>query len=189
MDANIEAALGTGYVGKIRFRSPGSQIQYYPQQYQVIKKLIADGKITTRSAPSGGSTSYDHIDNSIKIERGLPQQQLYPLIVHEITHAIQDWTDTKSTVGFYEADAYIAQQVVLAGFDKKYAEGSNPTSQAASMVLNGTAIASNESWRTAYNECVKLVLAQRRYSKQKKNADRNEGSGEKADFVAAKLSM
>jgi hypothetical protein len=160
--------LGIANTGKIEFTSPGSKLAYNTNQYLTIKSMVYDGDIPLYQAAVGsfrnnplinfklGGTytsdtnkliyydAYDQIENAITL-------------VHETTHAIQDWLDVTSTVRFFEADAYIAGAVTAVALKQKrsYFPKASPYipafDKAAPLVVKGKAKDPNDkTWTAAY---------------------------------------
>jgi hypothetical protein len=85
-------------------------------------------------------------------------------IVHEVTHAIQDWEDVASLLHDEEADAHIAETVAHHSL-----QGTFPTSDrvlfkdeaaaAARFVIAKQADQSNKDWIKAYQDLVKVVAS------------------------------
>src|SRR5207302_745411 len=101
-------ALGGALTTRIQFVGPYTNIQYSPAHYAVIAKLIDIGEIKIKAAPFGsaslmkdlglesGEAVYHSISNNIYVQEFMDETGgavLTWLIVHEATHAIQDWLD------------------------------------------------------------------------------------------------
>jgi hypothetical protein len=189
--ANVTAALGTDYVGKVNFKSPETKVLYQPNYYAVIKKLIDDMDILVfrlhaaelnESAGLGGGF-YRSGSEAVFLYEGMPLKNEIPLIVHEVTHSIQDWLDINSKVKYIEADAYIAQAVVCHLLGRKFEEDSEkplPVAffHAAPMVLEGDGNMNNPHWRPAYLEVVKAVGKHHIYQHKKDDPRKFKKKGE-----------
>lgn len=100
--------------------NPQTGHAYNPGQFRGISELMRDGKIglfhVRPPSPYGGA--YDRVKNLIVLVSptdlsgpGSWTVHMESVLVHEATHAIQDWSNQASTVGSNEADAFIAQAV------------------------------------------------------------------------------
>jgi hypothetical protein len=149
----------------ILFVSPGSRIGYGAHQYMVIAQLIRDRKILVYKADIGqlqnltairGRYQTDSNKLYLYIDQGDPKFK--PTVVHEATHAIQDWLDVPMRNHFSEADAWIAQMSVTddRDFDDKFVD----TAFAASRIVRDRkAILTNKDWQKAYDAAVKAYDA------------------------------
>ncbi|MBV8225325.1 MAG: hypothetical protein JO232_09070 [Verrucomicrobia bacterium] len=109
-------------------------------------------------------------------------------LVHEGTHVIQDWEDVTSLAHHNEADAFIAQTVVDLTL---YPDAPNnddgdvgeAASAAAKMVLDRTAIDSNQAWQTAYKNVVKAVGHRyKKYGQRDNKVEDGEGASERTKY-------
>jgi hypothetical protein len=80
------------------------------------------------------------------------------IVVHEATHAIQDWKDVDSSRHTSEADAFIAGAAFSLASGDPFPQDQNERipATAARLVLNNRAGAHQE-WRTAYLNVVELM--------------------------------
>jgi hypothetical protein len=163
----VYTALGQGVVGKIRFKSPGTGLTYAPFDYLAIANLMAEKKIAVFESKVGMLTLfassrgyYTSTKNQLIFHEFRNPDKRTALIVHEVTHAIQDWKDVRSRRRFIEADAFIAEAVVT-----RTQRGSSPQSDpntaiieaAAEKVMNGQVDARNQDWNAAYTAVVNLM--------------------------------
>jgi hypothetical protein len=164
-------SLDMGSVGRINFESPGTAILYSPIDYPSIQQLLRDGDIKAyrledsglNIGVGGGSMYYRSDLNQLVFPSGVNPTQKVGLIVHEATHAIQDWRDVPHKRMFGEADAYIAQAVAMAAHGVKHPEERHPARvafdvKAAHLVVRGEANRSNHTWVDAYKAVVKAYV-------------------------------
>lgn len=151
-------------------KGAGTKIFYRPSHYQAIGKLVRDREIQVyRQRDSGlqvkitGATAeYDSDQDNIVLGDGTPPAEEANTIVHEVTHAIQDWLDIATIDKYLEADAYIAgavnDKVIGTARDKS---GKHPLdvawNVAAPLVLDGTARTEKDAWLKAYDAVVAAV--------------------------------
>jgi hypothetical protein len=167
----VTNALGAGMTGKIAFKSPGSNFSYLPGHYQAIQDLIAKSKIFVLEV------RMHHLDTFAKIttagEYHSDANHLYMfagrtpavnamMIVHEATHAIQDWQDIPAKNKHAEADAFIAGAIAdLAQGGTATAANPGPiltpAMEAAKLVVAGKANGSDKAWTDAYAAVLKGV--------------------------------
>lgn len=187
----ITAALGTNYVGKVNFKSPETKILYQPNYYAVIKKLIDDMDILVfrlvaaelNESAGLGSGLYRSDGEALFLYEGMPVHAEIPLIVHEVTHSIQDWLDINSKVKYIEADAYIAQAVVCHALGRSFKKDSEHPLHVAffhavPIVLEGGGNPNNQHWRPAYLEVVKAVSKHHLYKEKKDQPRKFKKKGE-----------
>ena len=163
----VYTALGQGVVSKIRFKSPGTGVTYAPFDYLAIANLMKEKKIAVYESKVGGLTLfassrgyYTSTKNQLVFHEFRNPDKRTALIVHEVTHAIQDWRDIRSRRRFTEADAFIAEAVVT-----RTQRGNSPQSDqntatveaAAEKVMNGLVNERSEDWNDAYTAVVKLM--------------------------------
>jgi hypothetical protein len=185
-------AVMTSNTGKIKFTSPGTRITYSPDQYLAIAQLVADGKITVfdvdAAALNSLSGTYESGIDRLIIYKGFGPSLMKWTIVHEVTHAIQDWQDIVSKVKFTEADAFIAAAMTGVGANGVIAPDAviefPEEKAAAGLVFDGKAVLSNKDWTKAYAAVVKAVEKSGRYSRIKnrpfKPSKDERGKNEKA---------
>jgi hypothetical protein len=185
-----------GVVGKITFWSPGSGLTYTPLLYAAIKELIARQQIWVYEVAAGALRPYLNLGgeyrsdiNRLIVYTGPAPVEMNILIVHECTHAIQDWLDlTNLHKEHAEADAYIAQTVAAHAQGQTKSTMDPPigdvVDEAAKVVIDGKANAGGDSeWISAYYKVVEAVLkdptfAYLKHAKQKKAIFRTTQEGE-----------
>ncbi|RXH26792.1 hypothetical protein XH99_18665 [Bradyrhizobium nanningense] len=161
----IDAALGMANVGKIHFTSPGTGMTYAPDLYNAIRGLIYAGKIRVFEADAAllltRLGNYRGDLNRIVLYKGAAPAARAEMIVHEVTHAIQDWRNLDSTVKFIEADAYIAGAVAALGANPDYSflEYKAEQTAAKELILDGSAARMDRAWTEAYANLVKRIEA------------------------------
>lgn len=170
--ANVYAAIALKNTGKIKFQSPGSGHTYDPVQYQAIAEIIKDGKIDIvlvderqlLERTQGPNGAYFATNNQLVLMKNKQGTYYDPvLIVHELTHAIQDFYDVNSIVKNVEADAYIAAAISVYGPKKT----PKAMFDAAKHVIDGTATPTNDAWIKAYGAVVSLVESDPTYAARK----------------------
>lgn len=143
------------------FASPGTKVNYAPHHYVGIAELAKQRKINVYQAQMsdlGVLTSIEGIyysDRNILIVYDKPGTARFTaVVVHETTHAVQDWLDVKTQRRFSEADAYIAQAATM---DTPMFSGdlSATAFRASRFILNRRALVSNKDWTDAYGKVVK----------------------------------
>jgi hypothetical protein len=170
--APIFQALGHDVVSPIIFKSPGTLITYSPSKYLAIKLLIMDNKIKVFQVKGGTRKIIDAVAHYNLATNALVLQTIDPAhadtrvstIVHECTHAIQDWSDADALAKQEEADAYIAATIVTLRSGKqhiiKVLDDDWPSfTKAARCVLSGRAAANDQEWLAAYDDVVSTVEA------------------------------
>jgi hypothetical protein len=167
----VSSALGAGMTGKIAFKSPGTNFSYVPGHYQAIQQLISQSKIVVLEIrlygleiiariTTGGE--YHSDANRLYIFAGKTPPETAMMIVHEATHAIQDWQDVAAKNKYIEADAYIAGAVA------DLAQGGNvvaaqtgliypAATSAAKLVLAGRGNPADPAWDHCYKAVVEGV--------------------------------
>jgi hypothetical protein len=122
-------ALSDDIVNGLNFRNPISNVQYTSLEFETVRQLIARNHIKVyeyevlagANAEAVGKTSaggfYEWTDNKLKIRvPGDPWWRTHAsarasyrdTVVHESTHALQDWKNNKMNYAAVEADAYVA---------------------------------------------------------------------------------
>lgn len=163
----------TTSVSRISWVSPGSKFGYFALQYTAIVELIKDKKIGLIEEMDGGLVnasgaalnfgSYGLQSNSLRVANSPSDASKRSTIVHELTHAIQDWYDLDINILAAETDAAICGAVAehasgqraqkgIVLFDKAFA--------AAAFVFQNKTAAGHTPWTDAYTaveEQVKLV--------------------------------
>lgn len=115
----VRRALSIRIVADIHFVSPLTSVPYTPEHYLSILRLIEKGRIQVTKVDLGiwpemigqDHGFYDLQPNHLYLFSGFTWQQELNTIVHEVTHAIQDWQDKVAVSQYMEADAYLAAAV------------------------------------------------------------------------------
>jgi hypothetical protein len=195
----IERAVDPVGLINVDFVSPLTHIHYSPAYYQVIKQLIRNGDIKVFMVKDAGLRLFANLDNGtyesstnrLFIYDRLNNDQQRNVVVHEMTHAIQDWLDIGGMAHkFAEADAHICGGVM------SRTRGQNPFAkkspaeeafEAAKFVIDGTATPSNKAWTTAYDKVVKVINKMPVYKKTNSKAvDNIENGNGDPKFVSEK---
>lgn len=157
--APINHSLAIG--SKISFSSPGSKINYAPHDYVAIAELVKKKKIMVFQANMSDlfvltkdDGEYRSDFNMLIVYDKTDNAAFTSTIVHESTHAIQDWLDIGMLRHFAEADAYIAGFSTL---EKQQFAGdlADAAFRASRFVIDRNAQASNKAWQKAYADVVK----------------------------------
>lgn len=158
----VAALLDIALVQGIRFHSPGTNIQFEPNYYFAMSEMLANGEIEIYAVQDGGLVS-EFLETGAAYRSDLDRMFVFAnsnafalktLIVHEVTHAIQDWLDVElpeSTA--IEADAYIAGALAMKALKvKSMTAGAYDTAykEAVPIILAGKATLNNRDWREAY---------------------------------------
>lgn len=165
--STVNAAIGQA-AGAISFISPpmddGTGVLYSADRYNAMKRLIADGKIKVFEVDAGALQSsaglYRSDIDRLIIYKGLPPILTNFTIIHEVTHAIQDWRDVVVDHEYTEADAYIAAAAAALAVDKSTLDMivEYPAQKvAAQIVIDKKATPKNDAWVKAYKDVVKAV--------------------------------
>ena len=181
---------------ELNFISPGTGIHYMPAYYQTIMTFIRDGRIGVflvnkdaefRKFANGGAVDkvgglYRSNKNTLFLGSGFSANESAHLIVHEVTHAIQDWRDVNTTNKFAEADAFVAGAVADAVVNTVSLRG-NPQDNArlaAKDVLDKTALNRHDKgWNKKYTAIVAEVEKHTDYRAQANMRFRSQEPGEK----------
>jgi hypothetical protein len=166
----IYNCLGMGTLASINFVSPGTGLTYAPGRYLAIRRLIELGKITVLEVKLSGleqkadlpvKANYRTDKNQLYVYQSQTPVQRIVAVVHECTHAIQDWQNVRSMMRFTEADAFIAGTVVDIARGTDTLAFTNLITQkavvAARQVLDGPAVLTNASWTSAYTGVVNAI--------------------------------
>lgn len=158
--------LRNGVVSRVIFKSPGTKISYAPFDYIAVGQLILNRDVKVFMSKTGGlsvladvSGVYMHEENYFMIYNTEPRARRLNF-VHEGTHIIQDWQDVSSFAHHNEADAFIAQAVAELTLYPDAPETDDVSKKAlaaAKMVIDKTAIDSNNDWQTAHKNVVTAV--------------------------------
>ncbi len=187
----VAQAIDIPLVQNIKFYSPGTGITFTPHHYFAIKQLIAEGGIEIFAVQDGGLVSefldtgamYRSDWDRMYITANSNQLLLKVYIVHEATHAIQDWTDVELPSSLaIEADAYIAGAVALKSLKVKPMSGGayeEAYKKAVPIVMAGNATLNNRDWRDAYRDVKSAVGAEQGYGNYETLPDKP-GRNEKA---------
>jgi hypothetical protein len=187
--AGFNKALELKVVKGITFWSPGTFSHYRPIHYLAIQEMVAAGKIPVFEHQTAnlnryahlGLGAYDYILHQFDFYQDFQDHLL--LIVHEATHAIQDWRNFAAALKFIETDAFIAEAVVKIDLNLDWFPWTHPTkaavdSDAVKLVLDGKAQNGNAAWKKAYDDVVASVSVEGEYQKIKDSMiDMNEKSG------------
>ena len=195
----VNDAFGMGVISRIRFRSPKTGLTYGPESYLAIQQLIATSKILVLEVRTGGVSSkmpntalYQSNSNRLFIYDSLSRDAQAMTIVHEATHAIQDWRNVGTIHKYAEADAYIAGAVADHATGSGKQSLSNPifdvAYRTAQLVIDGAAVSGNAAWTGAYEDVVAAVGRWPGYAAVKdtpvRNTEKGEGSAESDQFDA-----
>jgi hypothetical protein len=189
----LNGALGMGSVGKINFVSPETGLEYAPDLYSAIRSLVHQEKIRVfevNAAKLKGHVGLYRSDSKrLILYEGFEPERSKMYMVHEATHAIQDWKDLASKkVKYKETDAFIAGAVaaVTVNKDTNVLEHPKAEKPAVELVLAGQATRGNAAWTQAYADVVKAVEVDESYSAIAERVDDwNEKKGEEAVLRAA----
>jgi len=150
---------------KFSFTSPKTNITYAPHDYLAIGELIRQKKIMVFQAKMADlyvltqdAGEYRSDANILFVYDRSSGAAFASTIVHESTHAIQDWLDIGMQRRFAEADAYIAGFATL---DQQTFQGelSAAAFLASRLVVNRRALPGNRDWQIAYDNVVKAYDA------------------------------
>jgi hypothetical protein len=189
-------ALATAHV---QFQSPGTGLAYYPYVYQAMIQLVKNKNIRVVILQDhdllwdvpGWVAYYDSPSNALL----LTSHTTDDFIVHEMTHAVQDWNDIQGVeTNFTELDAYIAQGVVVAKkmgptFRMKTSgPAAHPFAASVNFVLDNPRDAqwNNPKWVSVYKGDAPKYEPTRLANRQPKLADMKLGE-KPADHERAKL--
>src|SRR5262245_37671576 len=163
----IYRALDVGTIGRIQFSSPGTGISYTPAHYRAMAMLVRQGEISVVRIKDKGLTfqnlrtmaQYDSEANRLLLLDGAPEHLKFNVLVHEFTHAIQDWLNGMFWLDKHiEADAYIAGAVASHARGPYFPPGDDRFALsyhvAAPLVLSGKATWGNKPWERAYQRVV-----------------------------------
>jgi hypothetical protein len=171
----FNASLSMSMIGKIDFVSPraprGTGLAYYPGLYTAVRVLVARGDVKVFSVDAAALLSraglYRSDINRLVLYEGLDPLLARPTVVHEVTHAIQDWRDVVSVHKYIEADAFIAGAVAAMSTGKQYFLEYPALEKAGRLVLAGKGGAGNAEFEGAYGDVVKAIEGDFQYVKEK----------------------
>lgn len=151
----------------IAWRSPGSNFSYAPPQYFAVGALIKMQEIGVDEHSSGGlgkvlttAAAYDASENLLILDKTRSDAELRYSVLHEMTHAVQDWYDLMVIRLYTEADAYICGAVAARTTGQRVFKGNalhDAAFAAAEFVFSKSAHISNVQWVYAYGAVVSEV--------------------------------
>jgi hypothetical protein len=166
----IYNCLGMGTIARINFVSPGTNLTYAPGRYLAVRQLIEQSKIAVLEVKLGGleqkvdlpiKANYVSDKNRLYVYQSLTPIQRTVIVVHECTHAIQDWRNVRAVMKFTEADAFIAGTVADIARGADTLAFTNAIIEkaviAAREVIDGPAILTNTAWTNAYRGVVTAI--------------------------------
>lgn len=160
--ADVFRALSMGVVGRIHFWSPESRIWFIPNHYLVIRHLIMTDEIQVYEVQASGLNHFFELGSYTSglnelVYYEVPNWDFYcreATIVHEATHAIQDWMDIRPTREKYtQTDAILAQvvaQYAVSHLVPRREPHRTAYLTAVPIVLRGDARYGNQRWYDAY---------------------------------------
>ena len=191
----VKSALSLMSSQKFSFWSPGSKITYTPNLYVVVGDLIDQQKIEIIEVKdhglmrrTGGKGVYNFEKNTLTLFEE-PAVERANTIVHECTHAIQDWYSDKTyNNNMLEADGFIAGAIIDIVNGRPAATGADAstmaykaakdfvlTGQATEFVVKNGSRVENSAWGRSYNT-VKRWLALNGYNPDDQSAqEKNPG--------------
>jgi len=188
--ASFHSVFAIKYTANLKFYSKGTNLTYSPSQYQAVAQLVKDGKIKVvkvmdrgLAVKTGADALYVAPNDMFFFFQHAGEADYFshaPTIVHEATHAVQDWFDIPSgvTTRYIEADAYIAQAVV-----DKTMNAHKDLKAAAQLVIAGKATKGNEAWNKAYDAVAALMDRHPVYKDHANDPSKMaESAGEKTEF-------
>lgn len=189
----LNGALGMGSVGKINFVSPETGLEYIPDLYSAIRSLVHQEKIRVFEVDAAMLKDqvglYRSDSKRLIMYLGWEPERSKMFMVHEATHAIQDWKDLAGKkVKHKEADAFIAGAVaaMTVNKDTKILVHAKAEKPAVELILAGQATRGNDAWNRAYADVVKAVEVDESYIATAERVDDwNEKKGEEAVLKAA----
>lgn len=165
--APVLSALTTPSIGLINFKSPKTGLTYSAFDYAAVRKFVESKTILVAEALIGGLSpvakqdgEYNSDQNVLIVYSGLSPTDRIVTVVHESTHVIQDFRDAKGISTHFEADAFIAEAVVISSlvgqqeFDDAIKEAAFA---AAQLVIDRKASGSDKGWTDAYQAVLDAV--------------------------------
>jgi hypothetical protein len=161
--AEFNAAIGMAR--NVQFTNPVTSASYNPCMYHVIQDLVRQDKIRVFEFPRGKlHGSYDQFENTLVLYNHTAKDEKTDTIVHEVTHAIQDWRDNNMLKAHAEADAYVAGAVAYRQVNGKPRPktGTDPVDVAyhlaAPLVIARKANSTRDrAWKDAHQKVVDAV--------------------------------
>ncbi|MBK7543057.1 MAG: hypothetical protein IPP10_16175 [Candidatus Competibacteraceae bacterium] len=160
----IYQALGNDVVGKINFKSPGTGIHYKPSAYMAICSLIATGQIRVYESKLGGLSrvamergKYIRTENMLFLHEEKDPILRVGTIVHEATHAIQDWSDNRSLINHKETDAFIAGWLAVQALRRIDVCSNDDDDIAKAARFVAAKQTGSADWRKAYKKAVDAI--------------------------------
>ncbi len=188
--ATFHSVFAITRTGNLKFFSKGTNLTYSPSQYQAVAQLVKDGKIKVvkvmdrgLAVKAGADAMYVPEGNAFFFFQHSGETDFFshaPTIVHEATHAVQDWFDIPATVTtrYIETDAYIAQAVVDPAM-----KADEKLKAAAKFVREGKATKGNKAWEDAYDAVAALMDKHPVYKDSAEDpTTMAENAGEKAEL-------
>ena len=159
----------------MKFTSPSPATHYAPSMYRTIANLIVDGKIAVfeydhgkegeeESVKKQRGGTYKHKGNELLLLRGQQPVHRRAVLIHEATHAIQDYLNVGKAVKYIEADAYIAQTLVYLTYGSKLKK--TDLFKAAGKVAQGLRVPSPVVDSVAYDELVAAITVHPLYKEK-----------------------
>jgi hypothetical protein len=143
----------------VNFVSNGTFISFDAAKYEAIKVLIKQNDIMLVAAnypkrPAGLKGEYHAASNIMFIFEGGSGGATIdaPNIVHELTHAIQDFSDIYYYTKNVETDAYIAETVCERVMNKPIEENEKIFGRAVDIAMKNKANLSNDNWMKTYRK-------------------------------------
>lgn len=161
-----------GYTHRIRFKDGKHGLEYTPTDYARIASFVRDGVYLVADQTAAGaygehSRWYGTITYP-KSRSSLHKLQKYSVVIHEATHAIQDYRNLKTSVLHLEVAAHLAETLFLLGekAERQLAFGSDTTllefRELAELVAADTAKKAGkgiEKYGKAYDRAVAAIRA------------------------------
>lgn len=146
--SEVVTALGKAATA-VNFTSPKLPITYNAHQFFAMQQLVKDHKIhvvdlKAKPPKPDVQAAYVAFWNVFYFYPG-PKDRVQ-VIVHEMTHAIQDWNDVKALGKYCEIDAYIVEGLVVRQLDGGRLQKDHPFYEAVEMVVAGKATPKNPAW-------------------------------------------
>lgn len=186
-DASVSVAnilADKAIAGKVLFTSSGTKVTYQFAMYQAISKLVIEGDIQASSFDYGGEVLrnkddggvYESRDNTLTVAREGTALDFQQRVVHEATHAIQDFGNFPIQHRYGEADAYIAGAMVAPrrSTDKLHNAGLEVVEK---MVKDKTTVTDPK----LYKALLKAIMADKTYRRIGKKSMREKSKALRAE--------